>query len=203
MYQELLPQHSILYSRMISFRFYLTLEIWDVQSQPQNSILKWGSTSTCVGYTHGHVHRILPLTPMHLSGTDLDSFPSVRLNCSWKGGLRWYFSSISAYGKPKAILFSHPESSAVHSPLRPMTSVQGFELWSLYCLAQVHPLLSLPAPVTLETRGKSFCLSHMQHKLHWHHDKCRLAVRKETTSLETAPTAQTGRSYQEVATDKF
>lgn len=118
MYQELLPQHSILYSRMISFRFYLTLEIWDVQSQPQNSILKWGSTSTCVGYTHGHVHRILPLTPMHLTGTDLDSFPSVRLNCSWKGGLRWYFSSISAYGKPKAILFSHPDLRALQSTAR-------------------------------------------------------------------------------------
>lgn len=116
------------------------------------------------------------------------------------GAMRPWFKSPECYSQ---LPTPRPKSSAVHSPLRPMTFVQGFELWSLYCLAQIHLLLSLPAPVLLETRGKSFCLSHIQHKLHWHHDKCRLAVRKETTSLETAPTAQTGRSYQEVTTDKF
>lgn len=116
MYQELLPQHSILYSRMISFRFYLTLEIWDVQSQPQNSILKWGSTSTCVGYTHGHVHRILPLTLMHLTETDLDSFPSVRLNCTWKGG--WGGTSVPSVTMENPRPFSSHTQRALQSTAR-------------------------------------------------------------------------------------
>lgn len=83
----------------------LFLEIW--KQQPENNILKWNMASICVDATHGPVFKSPCLTPVHVTGQDLDFFLDVKLNWIWKGRMKYYFCSDRDYGKSKTVLFQY------------------------------------------------------------------------------------------------
>lgn len=107
----------------------------------------------------------------------------------------WFHFSVRQQGLNSSHLSISPSSLLSGLTDLQSTAYRGqlllcwvLNLWNMYCLVQEHLLLSLAAPVIKETIGKSFCLSHIQHKVHWHHAKCWPATRKEATSLEAALT---------------